>query len=347
MQIQLNGSTQLAELQHNNTTKQHLELLHLWLTLFHQIVILSKEEGGKDKSTNNKFLLEPSLAQQLVQLFLCIHGWPGDDVLQLLYKIMLDIETETVLLGDVLLGDEPSNISVVKIIIDHLLTNHEMASPDKLNMHLAELLFTLCSTPISSSKSTLPKERMSQLLSRQEELFRGVVDLLQHLTVQSSTDYMADSNEDWSRRDAKWMALSLLMWSSSCVIWRNSDPACSQYKQTLAMCSELSPKIILQLARLSLCDTNYFGTISNNSIYEHVWKASRWLLCSLARAQPELLDQLLDIYGFDESPIPENLMILAALSHICQSKPAINRLLNSCSFEIWIQKTVQICEQDR
>jgi len=102
-----------------------------------------------------------------------------------------------------------------------------------------------------------------------------------------------------------------------------------------------------QLARLSLCDTNYFGTISNNSIYEHVWKASRWLLCSLARAQPELLDQLLDIYGFDESPIPENLMILAALSHICQSKPAINRLLNSCSFEIWIQKTVQICEQDR
>lgn len=147
MQIQLNGSTQLAELQHNNTTKQHLELLHLWLTLFHQIVILSKEEeGGKDKSTNNKILLEPSLAQQLVQLFLCIHGWPGDDVLQLLYKIMLDIETESVLLGDVLLGDEPSTISVVKIIIDHLLTNQEMASPDKLNLHLAELLYSLFNT---------------------------------------------------------------------------------------------------------------------------------------------------------------------------------------------------------
>ncbi|KAL7076726.1 hypothetical protein ACQ4LE_003795 [Meloidogyne hapla] len=137
------------------------------------------------------------------------------------------------------------------------------------------------------------------------------------------------------------------MWSGSCVIWRNSDPTCAQYKQTLALCSEISPKILMQLSRLSLCDTNYFGTISNNSLYEHVWKASRWLLCSLARAQPELLDQLLDIYGFDESPIPENLIVLDALSHICQSKPAIDRLLNSCSLEIWIQKAVQICEQDQ
>ncbi|CAK5079767.1 unnamed protein product [Meloidogyne enterolobii] len=89
------------------------------------------------------------------------------------------------------------------------------------------------------------------------------------------------------------MALSLLMWSGSCVIWRNSDPACLQYKQTLAMCSELSPKIILQLARLISFNTNYCGT--NN--------------------QPELLDQFYDIYGFDESPVPENLMILAVLSH--------------------------------
>lgn len=100
------------------------------------------------------------------------------------------------------------------------------------------------------------------------------------------------------------------------------------------------------MARLSLCDKQYFGTISN-FFYEHVWKSSRWLLCSLVRAQPEILDQLLDIYCFDEFPIPTNLMVLAALSHICQSKPATDRLLNGCSLEIWIQKAVQICEQDR
>lgn len=41
------------------------------------------------------------------------------------------------------------------------------------------------------------------------------------------------------------MSLSLLMWSTSCIIWRNSDPTCAQHKQTLAMCSELSPKIIM------------------------------------------------------------------------------------------------------
>lgn len=101
------------------------------------------------------------------------------------------------------------------------------------------------------------------------------------------------------------------------------------------------------MARLSLRDEHYFGTISDISLYEHVSKASRWLLCALVRAQPQFLDQLLDIYGFDESPIPENLVVLSALAHICQSKPAIDRLQNSCSLEIWIQKAVQICEQDR
>ncbi|KAF7639067.1 UBIQUITIN_CONJUGAT_2 domain-containing protein [Meloidogyne graminicola] len=336
MQIQLNGSTQLAELQQHNTAKQNLELLHRWLTLFHQIVILSN-----DVKENSKFLLEPSLAQQLVRLFLCINEWPGYEVLQLLYRVLLDIETESFALTN-----QASPISIIKIIIDHLLTNNEVneiISTDKTNMQLTELLFTLCTTQISSKNNTLTKERMSQILSRQNELFQGIVDLLQHLT---ATDCLSDSNIDWARRDANWMSLSLLMWSTSCIIWRNSDPTCAQHKQTLAMCSELSPKIIMPLARLSLCDKQYFGTISN-FFYEHVWKSSRWLLCSLVRAQPEILDQLLDIYCFDEFPIPTNLMVLAALSHICQSKPATDRLLNGCSLEIWIQKAVQICEQDQ
>lgn len=110
MQIQLNGSTQLAELQQHNTAKQNLELLHRWLTLFHQIVILSN-----DVKENSKFLLEPSLAQQLVRLFLCINGWPGYEVLQLLYRVLLDIETEAFALTN-----QASPISIIKIIIDHL-----------------------------------------------------------------------------------------------------------------------------------------------------------------------------------------------------------------------------------
>ena len=79
-----------------------------------------------------------------------------------------------------------------------------MPSPEKSNVQLSELLFTLCTTPISC-KSTLTKKRMSQILSRKDELFRGVVDLLNHLTVQSVTDYLADSNDDWTRRDTKWV----------------------------------------------------------------------------------------------------------------------------------------------
>lgn len=69
-------------------------------------------------------------------------------------------------------------------------------------MQLTELLFTLCTTQISSKNNTLTKERMSQILSRQNELFQGIVDLLQHLT---ATDCLSDSNIDWARRDANWV----------------------------------------------------------------------------------------------------------------------------------------------
>jgi hypothetical protein len=85
MQIQLNGSTQLAELQNQHTPKLQLKLLQRWMTLYHQIAMVFPVPEAEDL---------PELIGQLVQLFLGNPAHLGDEIYQLLYRLLLDIDRE-------------------------------------------------------------------------------------------------------------------------------------------------------------------------------------------------------------------------------------------------------------
>lgn len=111
MQIQVNGSTQLAELQQQHTPVQQLLALYRWLTLFHQIVILSPKV---DKMPVSSYA--PKLITQLVQLFLGNPAYPSDDVLQLIYRVLLDIDRELPMASDAV----PTPKSIVQQIIEQI-----------------------------------------------------------------------------------------------------------------------------------------------------------------------------------------------------------------------------------
>jgi len=113
----------------------------------------------------------------------------------------------------------------------------------------------------------------------------------------------------------------------------------------LIVCLSASiPPLFRPLARLSLLEDHDIASIWPSPLAEHVQRASRWLLCSFVRAVPELLEQLFQFYGISEEPLPKNLKVLAALSQVCQSKQAVERM--QVHLEYWVQKAVQICEYD-
>ena len=228
-------------------------------------------------------------------------------------------------------------------VLDHAIHNENGAVNDSLHPQLAELLFSLCTTYAQENFYNAElSPSIETILVSQNRLIEGIAQLLEQSDILSigsvQSDFaLAETLLDDKNIQNRLNTISLILWTTSCILWRNLDTGATKFA-TIQLCSEHSPKMINHLISLSLSLMNTSqGKIDREenlllTTCKRLKKAACWLLCVFVRVTPQIINQIFEFYAQNQIDnahpqepefVPD---VLYSLGQICQSTKAVSQL---------------------
>ncbi|CAD5206748.1 unnamed protein product [Bursaphelenchus okinawaensis] len=309
-QVYLLGSTSASAMRSLHDSKMFKnEIMNHWVSLFSRLCARIDVPLWK---------YAPSLSEALIRVYL--HGEHQPTVIRQIHELLLRLDNQ----------NKPGQSTLISMIVDHLINGGRISSKSYLSV--AELLYVSCVYSSSSTKNIgFDANRPIHVIhgivtNRQKKLLHGVERLLKEVL---HAEQLNLESTRWIRVEV-WQEVSVFLWATACAIWNNVSQEATK-ADTVAACMEISP-ILIPL----LCNTisNYSGKC--------IFDSSCWLLCTLVRASPALLTNIIShlkpANGDEMSPL-----MLKALSLVCQSQSAVKFLIERNFIQKIIDSVGRIC----